>query len=128
MAPIFCSIASRKESPKKKSSPDKKSHQHTGQQKRDLVVEDGGTVSAASTSPPSKKQKTESPYTITEHEVQRYLSRKPITSKDLVRKFSSKKTEMEKNKIVEVLGDIIKNMKNVERQKIKGKLYLSLKT
>ena len=35
---------------------------------------------------------------------------------------------MEKNKIVEVLSDIIKNMKNVERQKIKGKLYLSLKT
>lgn len=124
----FSVLASRKEFPKKKSSPDKKSHQHTGQQKRDLVVEDGGTVSAASTSPPSKKQRTESPYTITEHEVQRYLSRKPITSKDLVRKFSSKKTEMEKNKIVEVLSDIIKNMKNVERQKIKGKLYLSLKT
>jgi len=74
-----------------------------------------------------KNKELSLPHTITEQEVWRYLSRKPITSKDLVKKFSTKKTEMEKNKIVEVLGDIIKNMKNVEKQKIKGKLYLSVK-
>lgn len=121
------SLASKKDSSRKKSSPNKKA-QHAGQ-KRELLVADGGDTSTSSqqTGPLPKKQRTESPHTITEQEVWRYLSRKPITSKDLVKKFSTKKTEMEKNKIVEVLGDIIKNMKNVEKQKIKGKLYLSVK-
>lgn len=83
-----------------------------------------GTVSQ----PPSKKQKTEfSPSTITEEEVKRYLIRRPITSKELVRKFTSKKTEMDRNRIVEVLSRIINNLKDVEKQTIKGKMYVSLK-
>lgn len=81
-----------------------------------------------SATPPPKKQKTtESANTITEEEVRRYLSRRPITSKNLVKKFLAKKADMGKNRIVAVLGDIIQRMKDVEKQTIKGKLYLSLK-
>lgn len=78
--------------------------------------------------PPGKKQKVEaSTGSISEEEVRRYLLRRPIASKDLVRKFIKLKTGMERNKIVEVLHRIIEGLKNVEKQTVKGKLYLSLK-
>lgn len=79
------------------------------------------------TSVPSsaKKPKLE---TITEEEVRRYLERKPITTKELFKKFSSKKPDMDKKKIVNILGDMIRRMKDVEQVQIKGTLYLSLKT
>lgn len=83
---------------------------------------------AESSSPPAKKQKAEvSSNSITEEEVKRYLMRRPIASKDLVRKFINKKTEMDRNRIVEVLHKVIEGLKNVEKQTVKGKLYLSLK-
>lgn len=92
----------------------------------------GGSLAAAAnsaTQPPSKKHRTEySLNTITEEEVRRYLKRRPITSNDLVKKFTSKKTEMDKKRVVEVLHQLIQGMKNVEKQTIKGKMYLSLKT
>lgn len=53
--------------------------------------------------------------------------RRPIASKDLLRKFTTKKTEMDRNRIVEVLHKIIEGLKNVEKQTVKGKLYLSLR-
>lgn len=78
--------------------------------------------------PPLKKQKVEhSPSTITEEEVEYYLSRRPITSKDLVRKFTSKKMEMDKKKVVSVLHQIIRNLRNLDKKVIKGKMFLSLK-
>lgn len=78
-------------------------------------------------SPPSKKHKPEfSVSTITEEEVKRYLQRRPIASKDLVRKFINKKTGMERHKIVEVLHQIIEGLQNVQKQLVKEKLYLSL--
>lgn len=84
--------------------------------------------SGSSQPPQPKKQRKEfSPNAITEEEVRYYLSRRPITSKDLVRKFTSKKSDMDKKKIVDQLHQIIQNLKNVEKQTIKGKLYLSLK-
>jgi hypothetical protein len=84
--------------------------------------------SAEPNSPPAKKQKAESSTnTITEEEVKRYLMRRPIASKDLVRKFINKKTDMDRNRIVEVLHKVIEGLKNVEKQTVKGKLYLSLK-
>ena len=143
--------ASKKESPgksKKKSSNQASSQQ--GGTKREREQEsseqtaqttaapspDGaGTSSAApgtsgsGSQPPAKKHRTEySPSTITEEEVQRYLKRRPICSNDLVKKFKSKKTEMDKKRVVEVLHKLIQGMKNVEKQTIKGKMYLSLKT
>ena len=78
--------------------------------------------------PPDKRPKVAvSTNSISEEEVKRYLLRRPITSKDLVRKFINKKTDMERNRIVEVLHQIIERLKNVEKQTVKGKLYLSLK-
>ena len=139
--------ASKKDSPSKSK---KKSNQASSQgTKREREQESGeqtaaplvpgsadgvGTSSSAagasgSTQPPAKKHRTEySPSTITEEEVQRYLKRRPITSNELVKKFKSKKTEMDKKRVVEVLHQLIQGMKNVEKQTIKGKLYLSLKT
>lgn len=84
-------------------------------------------AAGGSKAPPGKKQKTEvSTSCITEEEVQRYLMRRPITSKDLVRKFTSKKTDMDRNRIVTVLHKIIEGLKNVDKKNVKGKLYLSL--
>ena len=81
-----------------------------------------------STQPPAKKYKIEySPSSITEEEVRRYLKRRPITSNELLKKFKSKKTEMDKKRVVEVLHQLIQGMKDVEKQTIKGKMYLSLK-
>lgn len=77
--------------------------------------------------PVVKKPKVESTTCITEEEVRKYLERKPITSKELMKKFSSKKPDMEKKMIVSILGEIIKHMKDVNQFKIEGKLYLSLK-
>ena len=53
--------------------------------------------------------------------------RRPITAKDLVKKFTSKKTDMERNQIVKVLHKIIEGLENVEKQAVKDKMYLSLK-
>jgi len=81
------------------------------------------------TPPPSKRSKKDfSPTAITEEEVKYYLMRKPITSKDLVRKFTSKKVNMDKKKIVDQLHQVIQGLKNVQQQTIQGKLYLSLKS
>ncbi len=87
-----------------------------------------GGASDRAQSPPGKKPKLEiSTTSISEEEVKRYLQRRPITSKDLVKKFTSKKSDMDRNRIVEVLHQIIAGLKNVEKQTRKGKLYLSLK-
>ena len=84
---------------------------------------------ASSGAPPSKKAKgAESTSTITEEEVRRYLSRKPITSKELLKKFTSKKPDIDKSLVPEMLSRIIKKMPNVEEKRIEGKFYLSLKT
>jgi len=81
-----------------------------------------------SASPPSKKHRVEfSPNTITEEEVKLYLQRRPMASKDLLRKFINKKTGMERVKIVQMLHSIIEKLPNVERQMVKEKLYLSVK-
>ena len=139
--------ASKKDSPSKSK---KKSNQACSQgTKREREQDSGGeqTASGAAplpgsadgagssgaasggTQPPAKKHRTEySLNTITEEEVRRYLKRRPITSNDLVKKFTSKKTEMDKKRVVEVLHQLIQGMKNVEKQTIKGKMYLSLKT
>lgn len=87
-----------------------------------------GAGAEGTSQPPAKKHRTEySLSTITEEEVRRYLKRRPITSSELVKKFTSKKTEMDKKRVVEVLHQLIQGMKNVEKQTIKEKMYLSLK-
>ena len=87
------------------------------------------TSKDGSSSPAAKKAKVESTSTITEEEVRRYLTRKPFTSKELVKKFTSKKTDLDKNKVVTILGNTLKKMgKEIFKEKIKDKLYLSIKS
>lgn len=112
----------------KKGSHKKKAITSTPQ-KRPLEKQQDVGGASSGTSPPSKKVKTvESTSTITEDEVRRYLSRKPITSKELLKKFTSKKTGIDKSLVPEMLSRIIKRMPNVEERRIDGKFYLSLKT
>ena len=118
----------KSETPKKESSHKKKSGTSTPQ-KRPLEHQQEVGVAGSSGTPPSKKAKaTESTSTITEDEVRRYLSRKPITSRELVKKFTSKKTDIDKNLVPEMLSRIIKRMPNVEEKRSDGKFYLSLKS
>ncbi len=94
---------------------------------RSATPESSTVDTKPSASPPSKKHKAEfSTSTISEEEVKRYLQRRPIGSKDLVRKFLNKKTGMDRNKIVEVLHAIIENLPHVKKEMVKEKLYLSL--
>lgn len=124
---------------KKGGKSSSKASKHSKKRERDVVERKGGQVGRSATpeganggggdsAPPGKKQKLEiSTSSITEEEVRRYLMRRPITAKDLVRKFTSKKTEMDRNQIVKVLHKIIEGLKNVEKQAVKDKMYLSLK-
>ena len=63
---------------------------------------------------------------ITEEAVRRYLSHKPMTTKDLLKKFKTKKTGLTSEKTVQQIAAILKKIVP-EQKMIKGKLYLSLK-
>lgn len=63
---------------------------------------------------------------ITEDSVRRYLMRKPMTTTELLQKFKSKKTGLSSDQLVTTIAKILKKL-NPEKQKIKGKLYLSIK-
>ncbi|XP_023210700.1 general transcription factor IIF subunit 1-like, partial [Centruroides sculpturatus] len=63
---------------------------------------------------------------ITEEAVRRYLMRKPMTTTELLQKFKSKKTGLTSDQLVTTIAKILKKL-NPEKQKIKGKLYLSIK-
>ena len=94
--------------------------------KRDTKTLDN--TAGSSEEPAAKKVKlSTSTTTITVEEVKYYLMRKPITATDLAKKFRSKKTDMDKMKIIERLGEIIQKKLNVERKTIQGKTYLSMK-
>ncbi|KAL3867816.1 hypothetical protein ACJMK2_040663 [Sinanodonta woodiana] len=81
----------------------------------------------------SKKIRTESPITagsgasegITEEAIRRYLMRKPMTAKELVQKFKSKKLHMTKEEIIGKILQLLKKIKP-EKKKVNDKLYLSL--
>jgi transcription initiation factor TFIIF subunit alpha len=63
---------------------------------------------------------------ITDDAVRRYLMRKPMTTKDILQKFKSKKTGMSNEQMVHAITQALKRI-NPERQKVKDKLYLYLK-
>lgn len=67
-----------------------------------------------------------SDYGITEDAVRRYLSRKPMTTTELLKKFQSKKTGVSSEKLVETMTQILKRI-NPHKQTIQGKMYLSIK-
>lgn len=62
----------------------------------------------------------------TEEAVRRYLMRKPMTTTELLKKVQSKKTGVSSDELVEMMTAILKKI-NPSKQKIQGKMYLSLK-
>ncbi|XP_014235026.1 general transcription factor IIF subunit 1 [Trichogramma pretiosum] len=64
---------------------------------------------------------------ISEDAVRRYLMRKPMTTTELLQKFKSKKTGLSSDQIVTIMTKILKNI-NPVKQKIKGKMYFSIKS
>ena len=61
-----------------------------------------------------------------EEDLRRYLMRKPMTTKDLLQKFKSKKLNMTNEKITQVIAQLLKKI-NPDKTTINKKLYLSLK-
>ena len=78
------------------------------------------------TPPPAKKLKTESLSVITPEEVKKYLLRKPMTLKALLKKFIKLKPEMTKQDIVRVLAKTVQAIPQIEKREMGGKKYLSL--
>ena len=63
---------------------------------------------------------------VNEDSVRRYLSRKPMTTTELLQKFKSKRTGLSSDQLVHVIAQILKKI-NPVKQTIKGKMYLSIK-
>uniref|UniRef100_A0A0C9QRU5 Transcription initiation factor IIF subunit alpha n=1 Tax=Fopius arisanus TaxID=64838 RepID=A0A0C9QRU5_9HYME len=63
---------------------------------------------------------------ITEDAVRRYLTRKPMTTTELLQKFKSKKTGLKSDDLVNVMTLILKKIKPTQ-QIVKKKMYLSIK-
>ena len=78
--------------------------------------------------PEAKRIHIESnPSVVDREEVVYYLKRKPISTKDLVRKFCKKKTGMDKKQVLKALEKIISSLP-VDKTSRKGKVYLALKS
>lgn len=63
---------------------------------------------------------------LNEDTIRRCLQHKPITPKDLLKKFKMKKTGLKKDEIVNTVAAILKKLEP-EQQKINGKMHLYLK-
>ena len=63
---------------------------------------------------------------VNEESVRRYLSRKPMTTTELLQKFKSKRTGLSSDQLVHVIAQILKKI-NPVKQTIKNKMYLSIK-
>uniref|UniRef100_K7FJV8 Transcription initiation factor IIF subunit alpha n=1 Tax=Pelodiscus sinensis TaxID=13735 RepID=K7FJV8_PELSI len=73
------------------------------------------SLAPACTSPPARRD-----VQLTEEAVRRYLTRKPMTTKDLLKKFQTKKTGLSSEQTVNVLAQILKRL-NPERKMINEK-------
>ena len=87
-----------------------------------------GAGGGSRTSTPTPTGREEGPQGITEKAVRRYLTRKPMTSKELLQKLKSKRTGLSNanDETVKKLAAIVRKIQP-EQKTIKGKLYLSLK-
>ncbi|XP_063045058.1 general transcription factor IIF subunit 1 isoform X2 [Engraulis encrasicolus] len=83
--------------------------------------------SGKSTPQPSSGKSTPSASDVqlTEDAVRRYLIRKPMTTKDLLKKFQTKRTGLSSEQTVNVLAQILKKL-NPERKNINDKMHFSL--
>jgi len=84
------------------------------------------TDKSDSKSPSIKKHRSEESEGALEEDLRRYLMRKPMTTKDLLQKFKSKKLNMTNEKITQVIAQLLKKI-NPDKTTINKKLYLSLK-
>ncbi|XP_077590922.1 general transcription factor IIF subunit 1 isoform X2 [Stigmatopora nigra] len=76
--------------------------------------------------PPSgKSTPSSSDVQLTEEAVRRYLIRKPMTTKDLLKKFQTKRTGLSSEKTVNVLAQILKRL-NPERKNVNDKMHFYL--
>lgn len=62
-----------------------------------------------------------------EEDVRRYLARKPMTTTEILRKMTQKRPGFPKEDIMPLLVNILKRI-NPHKQKIKGQMYLTIKT
>lgn len=129
---------------KKKKKVEKSAHNSRSgtpvdaKRKADIALNSDNSNSPQST--PAKKLKTESvsstPFSSfssgkdnfgsTEEAVRRYLMRKPMTTTELLKKIQSKKTGVSSDELVELMTAVLKKI-NPSKQRIQGKMYLSLK-
>ncbi|XP_040047383.1 general transcription factor IIF subunit 1 [Gasterosteus aculeatus] len=76
--------------------------------------------------PPSgKSTPSSSDVQLTEEAVRRYLIRKPMTTKDLLKKFQTKRTGLSSEQTVNVLAQILKRL-NPERKNVNEKMHFYL--
>lgn len=86
----------------------------------------GGQGAQGQRTPADTQLPTSSDVQVTEDAVRRYLTRKPMTTKDLLKKFQTKKTGLSSEQTVNVLAQILKRL-NPERKMINDKMHFSLK-
>ncbi|XP_066929749.1 general transcription factor IIF subunit 1-like [Clytia hemisphaerica] len=79
-----------------------------------------------SASPAVRSSTPSDGHNITESAIRRYLTHKPMTTADLMRKFKPKKTGLSKEQTVSAIAAILKKIQP-HQEKIEGKLYLSIK-
>jgi len=77
--------------------------------------------------PSSAQPATNSVEASFEEDVRRYLARKPMTTTEILRKMTQKRPNFPKEDIMPLLVNILKRI-NPHKQKIKGQMYLTIKT
>ncbi|XP_037545509.1 general transcription factor IIF subunit 1 [Nematolebias whitei] len=75
--------------------------------------------------PSGKSTPSSSDVQLTEEAVRRYLIRKPMTTKDLLKKFQTKRTGLSSEQTVNVLAQILKRL-NPERKNVNDKMHFYL--
>merc|ERR1712228_871766 len=83
------------------------------------------TSSGSSQSPPSSVISAAEKEGLTEDAVRKYLTRKPLTTIDLLAKFKNKKSAMTQEQLVQVMAYYLRRISPVNR-KINGKIFWSL--
>ncbi|XP_052255793.1 general transcription factor IIF subunit 1-like isoform X2 [Dreissena polymorpha] len=100
--------------------------------KRKIEAEEGGAEKKVRTESPAPSLKTSASSSsisssgeITEEAIRHYLTRRPMTAKELVQKFKAKKSQMSNEQLTQKIGQLLKKI-NPGRKYIKGVMYLSL--
>ncbi|XP_010224378.1 PREDICTED: general transcription factor IIF subunit 1 [Tinamus guttatus] len=109
----------------KKKKKDSSDESQTSEES-DIDSETSSALFMAKKKTPPKKERRSGDVQLTEDAVRRYLTRKPMTTKDLLKKFQTKKTGLSSEQTVNVLAQILKRL-NPERKMINEKMHFFLK-